>query len=171
MTPAQHVAFTRRLGPLHVMEPLEFNLPEWPEVFVVSNVEENGKPVGLRRAGWGWHSDGEDKAIPNAGSFLYALEVPSEGGDTLFADTYAAFAALPDDVRRVIRTGGRASAGSASTTSTTRTWRRYRRAEGQRAPTCGIRSRASTLARAGPRSTSAGGPARSRGSPRPRAGT
>ena len=57
MTPAQHVAFTRRLGTLHVMEPLEFNLPEWPEVFVVSNVEENGKPVGLKRAGWGWHSN------------------------------------------------------------------------------------------------------------------
>ena len=51
MTPARHVAFTRRLGPLHVMEPLEFNLPVWPKVFVVSNVEENGKPVGLRRAG------------------------------------------------------------------------------------------------------------------------
>jgi taurine dioxygenase len=103
MTPAQHVAFTRRLGSLHVMEPLEFNLPEWPEVFVVSNVEENGKPVGLKRAGWGWHSDGEDKAIPNAGSFLHALEVSPDGGDTLFADTYAAFAALPDNVRRVVQ--------------------------------------------------------------------
>jgi putative 2-oxoglutarate oxygenase len=102
MTPAQHVAFTRRLGPLHVMEPLEFNLPDHPEVFVVSNVEEDGKAVGLKRAGWGWHSDGEDKAVPNAGSFLYALEVPPEGGDTLFADTYAAFAALPADVRRTI---------------------------------------------------------------------
>jgi taurine dioxygenase/putative 2-oxoglutarate oxygenase len=102
ITPAQHVAFTRRLGPLHVMEPLEFNLEGWPEVLVVSNVEENGKAVGIRRAGWGWHSDGEDKVIPNAGSFLYALEVPPEGGDTLYADTYAAFAALPGDVRRVI---------------------------------------------------------------------
>jgi putative 2-oxoglutarate oxygenase len=102
MTPAQHVTFTRRLGPLHVMEPLEFNLPAHPEVFVVSNVEEDGKAVGLKRAGWGWHSDGEDKAIPNAGSFLYALEVPPEGGDTLFADTYAAFAALPADVHRTI---------------------------------------------------------------------
>lgn len=102
MTPAQHVAFTRRLGPTHVMEPLEFNLPGYPEVFVVSNVEEGGKPVGLKRAGWGWHSDGEDKAIPNAGSFLYAREVPEAGGDTMFADTYGAFAALPDSVRRKI---------------------------------------------------------------------
>jgi len=102
MTPAEHVAFTRRLGPLHVMEPLEFNLPGHPEVFVVSNVEEDGKPVGLKRAGWGWHSDGEDKALPNAGSFLHALEVPPAGGDTLFADTYGAFAALPADVRRTL---------------------------------------------------------------------
>jgi alpha-ketoglutarate-dependent taurine dioxygenase len=65
----QHVAFTRRLGPLHIMEPLEFNLAGHPEIFIVSNVEEGGKAVGLKRAGWGWHSDGEDKAIPNAGSF------------------------------------------------------------------------------------------------------
>src|SRR6185369_12640391 len=36
MTPAQHVAFTRRLGQLHIMEPLEFNLPGFPEVLVVS---------------------------------------------------------------------------------------------------------------------------------------
>jgi taurine dioxygenase/putative 2-oxoglutarate oxygenase len=102
MTPAQHVNFTRRLGPLHVMEPLEFNLPGQPEVFVVSNIEEGDRPIGLRRAGWGWHSDGEDKAVPNAGSLLYAIEIPPAGGDTLFADTYAAFAALPDDVRRTI---------------------------------------------------------------------
>jgi alpha-ketoglutarate-dependent taurine dioxygenase len=102
MTPQGQIAFTRRLGPLHVMEPLEFNLPGHPEIFVVSNIEEGGKAVGLKRAGWGWHSDGEDKAIPNAGSLLYAHEVPPAEGDTLFADTYAAFARLPPDVRRAI---------------------------------------------------------------------
>ncbi len=102
MTPEQQIAFTRRLGPLHVMEPLEFNLPDIREIFVVSNVEEGGKAVGLKRAGWGWHSDGEDKAVPNAGSLLYAHEVPPAEGDTLFADTYAAFAQLPPDVRRAI---------------------------------------------------------------------
>ena len=54
-TPAQHVAFTRKLGPLHIMEPLEFNLPGHPEVLVVSNVEQDNKPIGMKRAGWGWH--------------------------------------------------------------------------------------------------------------------
>ena len=67
MTPSEHIAFTRRLGPLHIMEPLEFNLAGHPEIFIVSNVEEGGKAVGLRRAGRGCHSDGEDKASPTPG--------------------------------------------------------------------------------------------------------
>lgn len=103
MTPDQHVAFTRRLGPLHVMEPLALNLPTHKEVFVVSNALRDGKPIGLKRAGEGFHTDGEDKAIPNAGSMLYALEVPPERGDTLFVDMYAAYAALPDDVKRQLQ--------------------------------------------------------------------
>src|SRR5437868_14800381 len=102
MSPQQQIAFTRRLGRLHIMEPLQYNLPGHPEIFIVSNVEEGGKALGMKRAGWGWHSDGEDKAIPNAGSFLHALELPPEGGDTLFADMYGAFEALPGDVRATI---------------------------------------------------------------------
>jgi alpha-ketoglutarate-dependent taurine dioxygenase len=63
---------------------------------------EGGKPIGLRGAGMGFHTDGEDKIIPNAGSFLYARIVPPEGGDTLFADMRAAYDALPEDMRRAI---------------------------------------------------------------------
>jgi len=107
MKPAEHVAFTRRLGPLHIMVPSEFNLPEHPEVWVVGNAEENGKPLGLRGAGMGFHTDGEDKIVPNAGSFLYARIVPPKGGDTLFADMAAAYAALPAEVKEKI-TGKRA---------------------------------------------------------------
>jgi taurine dioxygenase len=102
MSPADHVAFTRRLGPLHVME-REFNLAEYPEVMVIANEERNGKPFGSRRVGLGWHSDGEDKRIPNAGSFLYGIKIPAEGGDTMFADMYAAYDALPDRLRRAIQ--------------------------------------------------------------------
>lgn len=101
MTPAQHIAFTRRFGPLHIMrEHLNATLPGCPEVFVVSNATKDGKPIGLKRAGEGFHTDGEDKRIPNAGSFLYAVEVPPERGDTLFVDMYAVYAALSADIKR-----------------------------------------------------------------------
>ena len=107
MNPDEQIAFTRRFGPLHIMQPLQYNLPGHPEVFVVSNVEEGGKALGMKRAGWGWHSDGEDKALPNAGSLLHALELPPEGGDTLFADMYGAFESLDAATRKTI-TGRRA---------------------------------------------------------------
>ncbi len=103
MTPEQHIAFSRRFGELHIMEPLQYNLPGYPELFVVSNVEEGGKALGMKRAGWGWHTDGEDKAVPNAGSMLYALELPPEGGDTLFADMYSAYDALDQRTKNLIR--------------------------------------------------------------------
>ena len=107
MTPAQHIDFTRRFGPLHIMTPLHYNLPDHPEVMVLTNLEDRGKPLGIRRAGMGWHSDGEDKRLPNAGSFLYAHVIPPEGGDTLFADMYAAYDELPEAMKRRI-TGRRA---------------------------------------------------------------
>jgi alpha-ketoglutarate-dependent taurine dioxygenase len=102
MTPEQHIGFTRRFGPLHIMTPLHYNLPGHPEVMVLTNLEEGGKPLGIRRAGMGWHSDGEDKRLPNAGSFLYAHRIPAEGGDTLFADMYTAYDELPDETKRCI---------------------------------------------------------------------
>ena len=61
MTPEQQIAFTRRLGSLHYMLPPNITLPEHPEVFVVSNATKDGKPLGLKRAGEGFHSDGKDK--------------------------------------------------------------------------------------------------------------
>lgn len=100
MSPEQHIAFTKRLGPLHYMQPPNITLPDHPEVLVLSNATKDGKPIGLKRAGEGFHSDGEDKEIPNAGSFLYAITVPPERGDTLFVDMYSVYDALPDDIKR-----------------------------------------------------------------------
>ncbi|ARP81810.1 hypothetical protein CAL12_13960 [Bordetella genomosp. 8] len=113
MSPEQHVAFSRRFGPLHIMTPLKFNLAGHPEIFVVSNAskddpsrpiaqEQGAGDAGLKRAGEGFHTDGEDKRIPNAGSFLYAKSVPPERGDTLFADMYAAYEALPDKIKQAM---------------------------------------------------------------------
>lgn len=105
-TPAEHIAFTRNFGDLHIMPSLGtarlVNLQAHPEIFVVSNKEADGKPLGMKRAGWGWHSDGEDKEVPNMGSMLYGVETPKVGGDTGFASTYKAYEALPQATKDLI---------------------------------------------------------------------
>lgn len=100
---SQHVAFSRRFGPLlgHVLT--QFLKKEHPEVYVLSNVSENGKPIGNHKEGWNWHSDLSYKAEPSMGALLYALEVPPVEGDTFFASMHAAYEALDEDTKARIR--------------------------------------------------------------------
>jgi taurine dioxygenase len=102
ITPEQHIAFSRRFGPLAIHVLRQFLLPGHPEILLVSNVMENGKPVGLGDAGRYWHSDLSYAAEPSLGSLLHAQEIPAEGGDTSFVNMYRAYEALPDDVKRRI---------------------------------------------------------------------
>lgn len=99
ITPAQHVAFSRRFGPLQIHVQKKFQLAGQPEVLIVSNIKENGEPIGLGDAGHYWHSDLSYKDKPSLGSLLHAQELPSEGGDTLFADQHAAYEALPQALK------------------------------------------------------------------------
>ena len=107
ITPQQQVAFTRRFGEI------EFNIfgERWsvsgsPEIVVVSNVTEDGRPIGVRRAGENWHSDMCYTARPPRGTMLYALEIPKlfglPLGDTEFASAAAAWDALPESLRQQI---------------------------------------------------------------------
>ncbi len=102
ITPEQHIDFSRRFGPLMIHVLKQYLLPGHPEILIVSNVIENGKPVGLGDAGRYWHSDLSYVAQPSLGSLLHAQELPPEGGDTSFANLYAAYDALPDDIKRRI---------------------------------------------------------------------
>ena len=71
------------------------NLQQRPEIFVVSSIKKDGKPFGVKRAGWEWHSDGEDKRVRNMASMLCGIKTPEVGGDTGFASTYRTYDALP----------------------------------------------------------------------------
>src|SRR5262245_24973958 len=104
LTPPEQVAFTHRFGEI------EFNIfgerwsvPGNPEIVVVSNITERGRAVGVRRAGENWHSDMCYTARPPRGTMLYAIEVPELHGltlgDTEFANTHAAWEALPGPLR------------------------------------------------------------------------
>ncbi|WQD77298.1 TauD/TfdA family dioxygenase [Paraburkholderia kururiensis] len=102
ITPDEHVAFSRRFGPLQIHVLHQFALPGHPEVLIVSNVIENGKPIGLGDAGRFWHSDLSYKEKPSLGSLLHAQELPSEGGDTLFANMHLAWDTLPAHLRKAV---------------------------------------------------------------------
>ena len=89
-TPAQQIAFGRRFGDLHV-HPAAPHEPGHPELMIVA-ADENS----ARANGEGWHSDVSCEELPPMGSILHIKECPSEGGDTLFANMYAAWDALSE---------------------------------------------------------------------------
>ena len=107
LPPEAQLAFTRRLGK-EIRYPFDaFQLPGFPDIFVVSNVIENGKPIGMADAGRLWHTDTIFIEAPPRCSVFYALEVPHRDdgeplGDTLFASTAAAYDALPESTKRRI---------------------------------------------------------------------
>ncbi|ANN80104.1 TauD/TfdA dioxygenase family protein [Bordetella flabilis] len=102
ITPRQHIDFSRRFGKLMIHVLHQYHLPGHPEILTVSNIIEDGKPVGLGDAGKYWHSDISYKALPSLGSLLHAQELPAEGGDTLFADMHLAYDTLPAHLRKAV---------------------------------------------------------------------
>ncbi len=100
ITPEQQIEFSRRFGPLQIHVLHQFGLAGHPEVLVVSNIKENGQPIGLGDAGHYWHSDLSYKEKPSLGSFLHAQELPAEGGDTLFANMHLAWVNLAPELKR-----------------------------------------------------------------------
>ena len=103
LTDEQHIRFSARFGELRRIK-LDQVLNRHPEIFVVSNIQENGKPIGSYDAGIFWHTDGSYLANPHALSALYAHEVPEQDGrvlgDTAFASTSAAYDALPQSMKK-----------------------------------------------------------------------
>ena len=102
------VAFSRRFGDLDeapVQETGRRFVEGHPEIYVVSNVLQDGVAIGSLGAGEAvWHTDMSYLPSPPKASVLYALEVPASGGDTSFCSMYAAWDTLPDALRR--RVGG-----------------------------------------------------------------
>jgi taurine dioxygenase len=116
----QLLTFSRNFGALDPPGPNPYGEPfnkEFPEINVISNVIENGRPIGGLGAGEAaWHADMTYIAIPPKAAILHALEIPADGGgNTYFADMYAAYAALPSDLKAAIE--GRSAMHDASRNS------------------------------------------------------
>ena len=98
LTPEQHLAFSRLFGRL-CRVPYVKHMAEYPDIIAVLKEADERK---ISTFGNAWHSDFSFLEEPPLGSVLYAREVPSHGGDTLFANMYEAYEALSDGMKRML---------------------------------------------------------------------
>jgi taurine dioxygenase len=102
----QLIAFSKNFGELDPPGPNPYGEPflkDHPELNVISNVVENGKPLGNLGDGEAvWHADMTYVDVPPKAAMLHALEVPppEAGGNTYFANMFAAYEALPADLKQ-----------------------------------------------------------------------
>src|SRR5436190_8218853 len=146
MTDAQHMGFTRQFGELE-FNPAKLIEKQYgvatqtsgrrgeipPEISVISNILENGKPIGGLGDGEAfWHTDSSFVDVPPAASLLRCLECPppSAGGSTYFLNCYTAYETLPADIKQRVdglqarhaathSSGGRAQKGFATVADAT----------------------------------------------------
>lgn len=97
LTAESHVRFSALFGELekHVLS--HFCLAGNAEIFVVSNIVENGRHIGAHGGSKTYHSDLAYLPEPSMGSVFRCLECPQEGGETAFISMFKVFDALPDD--------------------------------------------------------------------------
>lgn len=98
------ICFSTVFGSLEEHFLSEYQRPGYPAIYVVSNIIENDKPIGISDAGLEWHTDSSWAKEPSAATVLHAKEVPiSNGvvlGDTLFASMAAAYDKLDEELKK-----------------------------------------------------------------------
>jgi alpha-ketoglutarate-dependent 2,4-dichlorophenoxyacetate dioxygenase len=110
LTDDTQLAFSRRFGPLETtIRSIATQERTLPEIAHLANVDADDRliPAGDARNAYNagnqmWHTDSSFKKVPARASLLSARECPPEGGETQFASTRVAYAALPEDMRRFL---------------------------------------------------------------------
>lgn len=100
---AEYVAFARVMGRPQVYFQSNYHHPEHPEIFVSSNVPENGRKVGVARTGRFWHSDYQFFAEPLSITTVMPVVLPEGPRETLFVDMARAWSELPGELRDFAR--------------------------------------------------------------------
>jgi len=131
LAPAAHRDFAARFGPLEINVAGSHQIPGIPEIMVLSNIVEDGRPVGFADAGQGWHTDLSYSRTLALANVLHAVTVPRDGGHPLgateFANMHAAAADLPPDLRARIE-------GRTATHDFAKFWDMMRREKGSARP-------------------------------------
>ena len=102
LTPAGFMTATAIFGESMPQHYSQFNMPEFPDIGILSSRDSDRRPDGsyILRGTECWHTDHTNRERPPKATILYAVSLPSKGGDTSFASMRAAYAALPEEDKR-----------------------------------------------------------------------
>jgi taurine dioxygenase len=102
ISPEGFIRFAEIFGAIEPFFISAYNHPDHPQIYVLSNVRKDGKPIGRDGAGTHWHSDSTFVEKPSSVTLLHGVEVPARGGDTLFANMYDAYERLDAETKALI---------------------------------------------------------------------
>ena len=105
LSPQSQARLAHRFGRPKIETRKQFNLKDYPEVSTIGNVKHpDGEDAAFFvRGGFGWHTDGTSACHVDAATFLYGVEVPNVGGDTLLCCTATAYENIPDTLKDQLR--------------------------------------------------------------------
>lgn len=99
----QHLAFTRRFGPLaETGMTSRYAPPGYPDLFTVTNMRSNGARSETENAAQQWHTDQSFLPVPARASMLRCDIAPQRGGDTMFSSMYAVYDSLSDGLKATL---------------------------------------------------------------------
>lgn len=101
LSKAQQIAFSEQFGGLEEHRARNRGNSDFPLVHEVNNLDENGLPSGTLKS-TEWHTDKSFRPAPAAATILHAMTLPPNGGDTCFANMYAAYEALSNKEKTVL---------------------------------------------------------------------
>ena len=131
LTSVQLKQFSERFGRLEVNVSNMYQETGLPEVMILSNKVENGKPLGLSDAGQDWHTDMSYSKMIAFTNVLYGIEIPHRDGEPLgnteFCNMHAAYDDLPEALKTQL-------AGMTITHNFEKFWEKMRLEKGQRPP-------------------------------------
>ena len=93
LPPGRQVEFARRFGQVQVHVMNQYHADGYPELYRLSNLDENGNPNGRHpdKGTLAWHTDGSWQRVTGQATIIYAEVVAGEGGETHFCDMVGAY--------------------------------------------------------------------------------
>lgn len=101
-TPEQYVAFTRKLGTPQVYFQQNYHHPDFPEIFVSSNVNKEGEKVGVSGTGRYWHTDCQFEQKPLSFTSITPVVIPQTLRETYYIDMSKVYSKMPEELKALV---------------------------------------------------------------------